>query len=132
MQAAPQNWPPGPTRADPSHTESHINARYRRVAGSGSFIRPTAPNLDFGKSFLAALVEKYIEIPLGDSNGEYVILGSSNGAIQVEAVNLDKIREKLSNLTKLRDVSLDKEGVSSADDYGAIRDRCPSTGSCLR
>jgi len=97
-----------------------------RVPGSGSFIRPTAQGLDFGRSLLTALVDKYIDYSQASSGGEFVVLGSSNGAIQVEAVNLDKIRGKLANLERLRDVSLDKERVACVDERGSIQRRCPS------
>lgn len=94
-----------------------------RVPSSGSFIRPTA-TIDYGKPFLKALIEKYIELPQGSQ--ETVILGSSNGAIEVEAVNLDKIRGKLSQLERLRAISLDRECVSSVGPPGEIRSKCTS------
>ncbi len=56
---------------------------------------------------------------------EKVILGSSNGAIEVEAVGLDKIRGKLSNVERLREVSLDNEQVASSDPRGKINETCP-------
>ncbi|EIM89769.1 uncharacterized protein STEHIDRAFT_166103 [Stereum hirsutum FP-91666 SS1] len=93
------------------------------VPNSGSFIRPTA-TIDYGKPFLRALIEKYIELPQGSQ--ETVILGSSNGAIEVEAVNLDKIRGKLSQLERLRAISLDRESVSSVGPPGEIRSKCTS------
>ena len=102
-----------------------------RVPNSGSFIRPTAPNLDYGRSFLRALVDKYVELPQGSSGSEYVTLGSSNGSIRVEAVNLDKIRGKFSNLERLREISLDREGVSCQDEAGAIRERLSSELCCI-
>ncbi|THH19470.1 hypothetical protein EW146_g1699 [Bondarzewia mesenterica] len=95
------------------------------VPNSGSFIR-LIPTIDFGKSFLKALVEKYVEVQHGSATQETVILGSSNGAIQVEAVNLDKVRQKFSRLERLREISLDKECVAYADQKGEIRSRCPS------
>ncbi|KZV65417.1 hypothetical protein PENSPDRAFT_655794 [Peniophora sp. CONT] len=94
------------------------------VPNSGSFIRPSAPQLDYGRSFLRALVDKYVELPQGPSGSEYVTLGSSHGAIQVEAVNLDKIRDKFSNLERLREISLDREGVACQDEPGAIQEKC--------
>lgn len=62
----------------------------------------------------------------GSASQETVVLGSSQGAIEIEAVNLDKIRAKLSNLERLREVSLNKEGVAAADPPGAIRNVCPN------
>jgi hypothetical protein len=79
-----------------------------------------------GNTFLSALINKYVEQPHGSDTRETVVLGSSNGAIQVEAVNLDKIRGKFSNVERLQEVSLDKEGVSHADPPGEIGKNCPS------
>ena len=62
----------------------------------------------------------------GSASKETVVLGSSQGAIEIQAVNLDKIRAKLANLSRLREVSLNKEGVAAADPPGAIRNVCPS------
>lgn len=100
--------------------------RIFRETGAGSFIRPLSPSYYRGKSFLSALINKYVEQPHGLDTPETVVLGSSNGAIQVEAVNLDKIRGKFSNFERLQEISLDKEGVSQADPPGEIRKRCPS------
>ena len=97
------------------------------VPNSGSFIRPTAAGLSFGVTFLQALTSKYIEIPRGSTSLEKVILGSSGGAIEVEAVGLDKIRNKLAQLERLREVSLDNECVSRADPPGEIGRTCPGT-----
>ncbi len=97
------------------------------VPNSGSFIRPTAAGVSYGVSFLRALTAKYIEIPHGSASLEKVILGSSGGAIEVEAVGLDKIRNKLARLERLREVSLDNESVSSADPPGEISRTCPGT-----
>lgn len=94
------------------------------MPGSGSFIRPTA-NISYGVSFLAALTEKYIEIPRNSAGKEIVTLGSSKGAIEVEAVGLDKIRARLSRLDTLREVSLDNRDVSVADAPGTIGKTCP-------
>ncbi|PCH37710.1 RNI-like protein, partial [Wolfiporia cocos MD-104 SS10] len=92
------------------------------VPNAGSFIRP-ASTTTYGRSFLTALVSKYIEEIHGSV--ETVILGSSNGAIEVEVVGLDKIRSKLSRLERLREVSLDGENVAYADPPGAIAKTCP-------
>ncbi|KAG5636409.1 hypothetical protein H0H81_008149 [Sphagnurus paluster] len=95
-----------------------------RVPNSGSFIRPSA-NLCYGQSFLEALSSKYIEIPHGSGSQESVVLGSSHGAIVVQAVHLDKIRGKLADLGRLREVSLDNEGIARCDRPGMIRETCP-------
>ncbi|KAJ6531237.1 hypothetical protein B0H19DRAFT_1190890 [Mycena capillaripes] len=97
-----------------------------RVSNAGSFIRPT-PNIFYGVSFLNALYSKYVELLHGSESQEKVLLGSSNGAIEVEAVDLDKIRGKFANLDRLREVSLDSEGVARYDEPpGSIRSTCPS------
>lgn len=97
-----------------------------RVSGAGSFIR-LSQNIYFGNTFLEALRSKYIEPFHGSKSQEVVILGSSQGAVQVEAVNLDKVRNKLARLSSLREVSL--EGVAKADPQGMIGATCPSEGT---
>lgn len=72
------------------------------------------------------MTAKYTESPHGSDSQEKVLLGSSHGAIQVEAVRLDKIRGNLSNLDRLREVSLDGENVARCDPPGKIRNACPS------
>ena len=99
------------------------------VPNSGSFIRPS-PAVSYGVSFLRALTAKYIDVPHGDTATEKIVLGSSNGAIEVEAVGLDKIRDKLARLERLREVSLDGECVSRADLPGEIERTCP--GKCAQ
>lgn len=99
----------------------HILKAARRKANAGSFIRPAAPGISLGQSFLTALSSKYVEEIHGST--EKLILGSSNGAIEVEAVNLDLIRGNLSRLETLREVSL--EDVASADPAGDVRKKSP-------
>ncbi|KAF8636511.1 hypothetical protein AX17_003325 [Amanita inopinata Kibby_2008] len=94
-----------------------------QVPGAASFIRPSA-RISFGRSFLDALFSKYIEALHGSGSQENVILGSSNGTIQVEAVGLDKIRGKLSDIGQLREVSL--QGVSASSSPGTILKTCPN------
>ncbi|XP_006458003.1 hypothetical protein AGABI2DRAFT_63759 [Agaricus bisporus var. bisporus H97] len=116
---------------DPSrgkHDGSKDGIRYFtcfRVPGAGSFLRPSA-SICHGKSFLEALKSKYIEQLHGGQSQETVLLGSSQGTIQVEAVNLDKIRSKLSKLSALREVSFDGEMVAVSDSPGAIGETCPN------
>ncbi|KAI9460039.1 hypothetical protein F5148DRAFT_1217935 [Russula earlei] len=115
------------SRVCESHTASLLQSlqchRNLSTTGAGSFIRPL-PSLCYGKTFLSALIDKYVE-QLHDSNGlETVVLGSSNGAIRVEAVNMNKVRGRFSNLEQLREASLDNEGVSQADPPGEIRKTC--------
>jgi hypothetical protein len=101
-----------------------------RIPNAGSFIRPSASVIR-GVSFLTALQSKYIESFHGSSTQEKITLGSSNGAIEVEAVNLDKIRSKFAKLERLREVSLENEFVAKADPPGMISSACPSTwGTC--
>ncbi|KAG0697020.1 hypothetical protein DFH29DRAFT_176037 [Suillus ampliporus] len=96
-----------------------------RVPNSGSFIRPSA-SICYGCSFLQALNNKYVEATHGTASQEKIVLGSSNGAIEVEAVDLDKIRGKFANLERLREASLDNEMVSTGNDPGEILSTCPN------
>jgi len=96
-----------------------------RSKTAGSFIRPTA-NIIYGISFLEALTSKYIEALHGSEVQEKVTLGSSQGAIHVEAVSLDKIREKFARLDRLREISLDNANIVRADPRGSILKTCPS------
>lgn len=98
---------------------------FGRIPNAGSFIRSSS-NINYGISFLDALISKYIEIPHGTQKLETVVLGSSNGTIAVEAVGLDKIRGKLARLERLREISLDIENVSSVNPAGQIKNKCPS------
>ena len=92
------------------------------VPNAGSFVRPSA-HIFYGHTFLEALASKYVDVPHG-SGLEKIVLGSSNGAIEVEAVGLDRIRGKLAHIERLREVSLDGEGVAFADPLGTIATRC--------
>lgn len=95
-----------------------------RIPNSGSFIRPS-PSIGLGCSFLQALTNKYVEPAHGAASQEKIILGSSNGAIEVEVVDMDKIRSKFANLERLREVSLDNK-VSTGSEPGKILSTCPS------
>lgn len=78
---------------------------------------------------MQALQSKYVETPQKDSlkeTKETVTLGSSSGVIEVEAVGLDRIRTKLSNLEKLREVSLDGEDIVLSNSPELIGNICPS------
>ncbi|KAL1741359.1 hypothetical protein HDZ31DRAFT_45613 [Schizophyllum fasciatum] len=113
-----------PSRGKHSGTKDGIAYFTCSIPDSGSFIRPSS-KISYGVSFLEALKAKYIEAYHGKQ--ETIILGSSNGAIEVEAVNLDKIRGKFADLTRLREVSLDNELVASCDaPPGTIRQACPN------
>ncbi|KAG1761681.1 hypothetical protein EDD22DRAFT_1031527 [Suillus occidentalis] len=114
-----------PTRG--KHDGTKDGKRYFdcRVPHSGSFIRPS-PSICYGYTFLQALKNKYVEAVHGTASQEKVVLGSSNGAIEVEAVDLDKIRSKFSNLERLREVSLDYEMVSTGNKPGEILSTCPN------
>jgi tubulin-specific chaperone E len=72
---------------------------------------------------------KYIETQHGSASQEKVLLGSSNGAIEVEAVGLDKIRDKFAQLERLREISVDFENVAAADPPGEVHNTCPSMSS---
>ncbi|KAF8651434.1 hypothetical protein AX16_004735 [Volvariella volvacea WC 439] len=114
-----------PTRG--KHDGIKDNKRYFhcRVPHAGSFIRPPA-NLAHSRSFVEALESKYIEQPRASEAPEIVVLGSSAGAIEVEAVRLDKVRQRLAKLERLREASLDCESVAKADPPGTILKTCPN------
>ncbi|KAI6166847.1 hypothetical protein EDD17DRAFT_1541543 [Pisolithus thermaeus] len=95
------------------------------VPNAGSFIRPSK-SLNFGVTFLTALSTKYVDEAHDISDREKIILGSSNRAIEVEAVGFDKVRSKLRDLQRLREVSLDNEKVAFTDTPGQIRRTCPN------
>ncbi|KZS89988.1 RNI-like protein, partial [Sistotremastrum niveocremeum HHB9708] len=95
-----------------------------QIPGSGSFIRNT-PSINWGCTFLEALLSKYVELPHASESPETVILGSSNGAIAVEAVGLDKVRMKLSNVGTLREISLNMQNVATPGPSGEIAQTCP-------
>lgn len=89
-----------------------------------SFLRATAPSLHLGRTFTEALRDKYIEERYDDSKVESVVLGSSDGAIEVEAVNLNKVRSKFAQLSKLKEVGLENYMIGKAGDD--IQPVCPN------
>jgi tubulin-specific chaperone E len=93
---------------------------------SGSFVRP-GPAICWGRSFIDAFRDKYQEPLHGSQSPETVVLGSSNGTVVVEAVNLDKVRRKLADFTRLRQISLDDALVEFAGPPGEISSTIPST-----
>lgn len=106
------------------------------LPNSGSFIRYSSSTVNAGQSFLSALLAKYVDasitvpvvsnqnFPTGhkqeSTSGissqptavESVILGSSKGLIEVEAPNLDRVRRKVANIERLKEMSLDGEDVA--------------------
>ncbi|EPQ57914.1 hypothetical protein GLOTRDRAFT_36836 [Gloeophyllum trabeum ATCC 11539] len=108
--------------------------RYFRCATdhptAASFIRPAAKGLSYGRSFLAALTEKYIDDSPAPSK-EVVTLGSSHGLIQVEAVGLAKVRSNLADLARLVEVSLDGAHIAWAEQPPQVAERCPSACGVL-
>lgn len=95
------------------------------MKNAGSFIRPTS-HLVYGVSFLTALTSKYVEELHGSDTQEKVVLGSSQGTIEVEAVSLDKVRQKFARLDQLREISLEYANVVKGDEPGRILESCPS------
>ncbi|PVF92732.1 RNI-like protein [Serendipita vermifera] len=91
-----------------------------------SFLRTTAPSLQLGRSFVDALRDKYIEATHGSDTIESIILGSSDGAIEVEAVNMDKVRGKFAKLESLREVGLEDYLIKTAGKRGEIASTSPN------
>ncbi|EJU00772.1 hypothetical protein DACRYDRAFT_54053 [Dacryopinax primogenitus] len=124
---------------DPSrgkHDGLHKGVQYFtcRVEGAGSFIRPGS-GIHYGESFISALVKKYADPSTStapetgnehEEKEETVLLGSSLGLITVQAPNIGKVRQRLAQLDRLREVSLDGEGVSHPGGAQELRERCPS------
>ncbi|KAJ1034586.1 hypothetical protein NDA18_001442 [Ustilago nuda] len=98
-----------------------------RVAGSGSFIRPTASKLSSGCCFLEALRNKYlppstaVEVKQTDQQ-QYSRKNIAD--IEIEAPNLDRIAKKVARLDRLREVGLGGWQHSSIPDVdvGAVHD----------
>ncbi|QRV87990.1 dynein light chain 1, cytoplasmic protein [Ceratobasidium sp. AG-Ba] len=90
------------------------------TANAGSFLRPNTPGIVTGTDFITVLLKKYVDEQR--TNGqESVILGSSNGAIVVEAPRLDGVRARISQVEKLRGISLDECDVSTPGDLESIK-----------
>ena len=94
------------------------DARARRVEGAGSFIRPHAAGLSFGRSFRQAVRNKYLEENGGE--GEVSTFYTTSSNFEVEVVSLVKVRDKFRQLGRLRDVGLEWEGVNGA---GSVEER---------
>jgi len=104
------------------------------VPNSGSFIRYNPSTTSLGRTFAEALKRKYIDGSLSirphqdqgsatqqqpaekNTSVEHIVLGSSKGRIEVEAPGLDQVRRRVANIERIREMSLDGEGVASADD----------------
>ncbi|KAF9792846.1 hypothetical protein BJ322DRAFT_1153258 [Thelephora terrestris] len=114
-----------PTRGKHDGAKDGVQYFTCAVPNSGSFIRQT-PSVEYGTSFARAVISRYVEDIRGPRSQEFVVLGSSNRSIEVEAVNLDKIRKKLSHVENLREVSLDGENVACAGPPGEIGKTCPN------
>lgn len=93
-----------------------------------SFLRSNAPSLRLGRTFVEALRDKYIDEAHDDSVPENILLGSSNG-IEVEAVNMNKVRGKFARLDTLKEVGMEGHMISKAGPPGQIRNTCP--GKCF-
>lgn len=72
------------------------------------------------------MTSKYVEALHGSDTQETVVLGSSQGTIEVEAVSLDKIRQKFARIDQLREISLEHANVVKGDEPGRILQSCPS------
>ena len=72
------------------------------------------------------MTSKYVEALHGSATQETVVLGSSQRTIEVEAVSLDKIRQKFARLDQLREISLEHASVVKGDEPGRIFESCPS------
>ncbi|SPO21495.1 related to PAC2 - microtubule effector required for tubulin heterodimer formation [Ustilago trichophora] len=82
-----------------------------RVAGSGSFIRPTASKLSSGCCFLEALKNKYLPPfsegrPKQEPGEKQQYTRKTIADIEIETPNMDRIAAKSSRLDRLKEVGL--------------------------
>jgi hypothetical protein len=82
--------------------------------------------LKLGRTFVEALREKYVEEAHDDSSMECIVLGSSDGVIEVEAVNMNKVRGKFARLDTLKEVGMEGYLIKSAGPPGEIAATSPS------
>ncbi|KAF8323648.1 CAP Gly-rich domain-containing protein, partial [Cantharellus anzutake] len=109
------------------HSGEHNGKVYFQcsIPGAGSFIRQTAET-SFGVTFRRALEDKYLsglnahEEKLAPNTAEVFLLGT----IEIEAPNFDRVRQKFSRIEKLKELSLDGEGVSSIEADDELRRWC--------
>ena len=91
-----------------------------------SFLRSDAHSLKLGRTFVEALRDKYIEENHDDSSVERIVLGSSDGTIEVEAINMNKVRGKFARLDSLKEVGMEGYLIKNAGLPGEIAATCPS------
>ncbi|CAG8521457.1 5927_t:CDS:10 [Dentiscutata erythropus] len=121
------------------HDGLHEGTRYFTcsVSNSGTFIR-FSPKINTGRSFVAALINKYIEYDgdgkiQGNEEETYdaqkdldTLYWAGNTKIEVEALGWDKIRRKQRKLDLLTEVGLSFEQISNAGNLGEIEATCPN------
>ncbi|XP_046399865.1 tubulin-specific chaperone E isoform X2 [Ischnura elegans] len=118
---------------DPSrgkHDGLHEGDRYfqTRHPTSGSFVRPL--KVDFGRSFLSALKDRYREIKGDDTYGvDPTKLSQLKRELNVrfiEIVGLDQVNKIQSCLKDLQVAGLRDEKISKGDQKGLISEECPA------
>lgn len=81
---------------------------------AGSFLRPTAPGLSYGVSLRSALHAKYLDDGSEQLRDEGSTFYATSSNFEVEVVPLSKVRDRFKQLSKLREVGLEWEGVNGA------------------
>ncbi|KAJ1537203.1 hypothetical protein HK096_002479 [Nowakowskiella sp. JEL0078] len=131
-----------PSRGKHSGTLKEISYFTTSIKNAGSFVRASSKKINFGRSFLDALIEKYIGADavlykeklseyisnneIMDINKDVILkLGNANN-IDVETVGWEKISKIQARLDALKEVGLSGEFVSFAGPEGKIKETCPS------
>lgn len=96
-----------------------------RIPGSGSFIRPQTPGLSYGVSFSDAIKSKYLgegESIADEEEGSTFYETISN--FKIEVVSLVKIKGRFKQLSRLKEIGLEREGVNGiGSDHQEITDQ---------
>ncbi|ORY66787.1 hypothetical protein BCR35DRAFT_181638 [Leucosporidium creatinivorum] len=107
---------PARGKHDGMYEKTSVRYFHCRIKGAGSFLRPNAPGLSYGTSFLAALHSKYLDdgSSTKEGEGEESTFYATSSNFEVEVVPLARIRERFKQLNRVREVGLEWEGVSGA------------------
>ncbi|XP_071449814.1 tubulin-specific chaperone E [Hetaerina americana] len=115
-----------PTRG--KHDGLHEGVRYfqTRHPTSGSFVRPMKVN--YGRSFLSALKDRYREIQDEDSYAADKLsrVKREMNVRFIEMVGMNQVSKKQSCLKHLQVAGLRDQKISEADSKGVISDVCPA------
>jgi len=113
-----------PTRG--KHSGEHNGKAYFKVLvpNSGSFVKYVPEKIDFGRTFLAALIDLYV---LEEKNQELFVESVSKHAVKIETVGFHDIQKKQSRIELLEIVQLKGSRISSSGNPGEIKNAAPRT-----